>query len=41
LFVGNNERWLDPYLKSLTERIRTARQEARCEAAPDTITVIS
>jgi superfamily II DNA or RNA helicase len=41
LFKGNNERWLDPYLKSLTERIRTARQEAYCEAAPDRITVTS
>jgi hypothetical protein len=41
LFPGNNEKWLEPHLSSLIERIRQARVKAGYEAAPDDITVTS
>ena len=41
LFPGNNEKWLDPHLPSLIQRIRQAREKAGYEAAPDDITVTS
>jgi superfamily II DNA or RNA helicase len=41
LFPGNNEKWLEPHLPELIERIRQARNKAGYEAAPDRITVTS
>lgn len=41
LFEGNNEKWLDPHLKDLIDRVREARLKAGREAAPDTIRVSS
>lgn len=41
LFEGNNEKWLDPHLKDLIDRVREARLYAGREAAPDTIRVSS
>lgn len=39
LFPGNNEKWLDPYLPNLIQKIRQAREKAGYEAAPDDITL--
>ena len=41
LFPGNNEKWLEPYLASLIQRIREAREKAGYEAAPDDIAITS
>jgi hypothetical protein len=41
LFPGNNEKWLDPHLPALIQRIRQAREKAGYEPAPDDITVTS
>jgi len=39
LFPGNNEKWIEPSLPNLIERIRQARKKAGYEAAPDEILV--
>jgi len=41
LFPGNNEKWLDPHLPDLIQRIRLARAKEGYEAAPDHLTVTS
>ena len=41
LFPGNNEKWLEPHLPALIQRIREAREKAGYEAAPDEITITS
>jgi hypothetical protein len=41
LFKGNDEKWLDPHLNDLINRIREARLKAGRQAAPDTIRVSS
>jgi len=41
LFPDNNEKWLDPHLPGLIQRIRQAREKAGYKAAPDEITVTS
>ena len=41
LFPGNNEKWLDPHLPALIQRIREVREKEGYEAAPDHITVTS
>jgi len=41
LFPGNNEKWLEPHLPGLIQRIRQDREKAGYEAAPDEITITS
>ena len=41
LFPGNNEKWLEPYLAGLIQRIREAWEKAGYEAAPDDIAITS
>jgi hypothetical protein len=41
LFPGDSEKWLEPHLSGLIERIRQAREKAGYEAAPDEISVTS
>jgi hypothetical protein len=41
VFKGNDEKWLNPHLYDLINRIREARLKAGRQAAPDTIRVSS
>ena len=41
LFPGNNEKWVEPHLPALIQRIRQAREKEGYGAAPDEITVSS